>query len=116
MRPVIGFGVPEAVVKATLCAEAAVALQVLLSGLHVEVAGHSCGSLSIVVCSDALDIWDATKQASRGAPDARQPAVISIGQRQVRQGRLQHMDALQRAQSNEGSASSAQVGHLSKAI
>ena len=100
------------ITEVIFCPEATFALQVLLSGLHVEVASHSCGSLSIIVCSDALDIWDANRQARQGAPDARQPAVISIGQRHVGQGRLQRLDALQRARSDEGSASSTQVGQV----
>ena len=58
----------------------------LLYGLHVEVACHSCGSLSIIACSDALDIWDATKRFRVGAADNREPAVISIGQMNGAQG------------------------------
>ena len=108
------LGLLPPITEVTFCAEATFALQVLLSGLHVEVTSHCCGSLSIIVCSDALDIWDAARQARQGASDDRQPAVISIGQRQVGQGRFGRplVDALQRARSEEGSASSTQVSSL----
>ncbi len=61
-------------------------VQVLLCGLHVEVASHSCGSMSIIVCSDALDIWDATKESKLSGIDKKEPAVICIGQQQAAQG------------------------------
>jgi len=61
-------------------------VQVLLCGLHVEVASHSCGSMSVIVCSDALDIWDATKESKLSGNDTKEPAVICIGQQQAAQG------------------------------
>ncbi len=88
-------------------------VQVLLCGLHVEVASHSCGSMSIVVCSDALDIWDATKELKLSGINAKEPAVISIGQQEAAQGSsssyFQHSNLLHLRRSSKSLPSSRKV-------
>ena len=72
--------------------------QVHLYGLRVEVASHLCRSLSIIVCSDALDIWDVSDGLKAVGHDRKIPAVISIGHQQAGQasytGRLQRVNSL----------------------
>ena len=86
----------------------AIAVQVLMYALHVEVASHICGSLGIIVCSDSLDIWDTSKGPQPPGSGQKEPAVISVGQQQSAQGSLpqplHHVDSLHLAKLGEGSA------------
>ena len=61
-------------------------MQVHLYGLQVEVASHLCRSLSITVCSHALDIWDASDKLKAAWHERKSPAVISIGHQQPGRG------------------------------
>ncbi len=73
-------------------------MQVHLYGLRVEVASHLCRSLSIIVCSDALEIWDASDEPKTAGHDRKISAVISIGHQQAvpasSTGRLLHVNSL----------------------
>ena len=81
--------------------------QVHLYGLQVEVASHLCRSLSIIVCSDALDIWDASDVLKAAGHDRKIPAVISIGHQQAgpasNTGRLHHVNSLSLSKSKAAS-------------
>ena len=87
--------------------------QVHLYGLRVEVASHSCRSLSITVCSDALDIWDASDELKTAGHDRKIPAVISIGHQQAgptsNTGRLHHVNSLSLSKSKAASGHDSMV-------
>ena len=79
-----------------------------LRGLQVVVASHLCWSLSITVCSDALDIWAADELKAAGH-DRRMPAVISIGHQQA--GTAPYAGCLRHINSLSLSKSKAVSGH-----
>lgn len=85
----------------------AIAVQVLMYALHIEVVSHTCGSLGIIVCSDSLDIWDTSKGPKPPGSGQKEPAVISIGQQHAAQGSLpqslHHVNSLHLAKLDEGS-------------